>query len=279
MNLPDYSLRPERRSEQVEAQKGFKRPSLSPRPSDFFRHRNSGEMCIDVLPRSLNASFDLSESISINGSKTARNSVLQPATPELKKTEHTTTTTPNRTERSSFFAQNTKNKVKDVVPVIIDNNQKQGCNCKKTKCLKLYCDCFSNGGVCMPSCKCENCHNTVELQDLRELIIHETIEKNPLAFKSKYKDTIEKDKTLHSRGCKCSKTGCQKNYCECFRGGIGCSKLCSCKNCNNNKIELKDEEVGLYHEKVLRKRKKPNYIYEFYFNKYSELKNKLFKSK
>ena len=36
------------------------------------------------------------------------------------------------------------------------------CNCKKSKCLKLYCDCFANGGFCGPSCSCVNCANKVE---------------------------------------------------------------------------------------------------------------------
>ena len=33
------------------------------------------------------------------------------------------------------------------------------CNCKKTKCLKLYCDCFSAGELCIPDCKCTECCN------------------------------------------------------------------------------------------------------------------------
>lgn len=277
MNQPDYHLRPQRKSDLTDITEGFRRPVFSPRPSDLFRHRNSGDVYIDVLPRSLNASFDLSDSISINGSKTARNSFLNTENPELKKIEQTTDTTPNKTERNSFLFPGQQPKIQELVPVVIDNTPKHSCTCKKTKCLKLYCECFARGGICGPGCRCENCHNTTELQDLRELIIHETIEKNPLAFKSKYKNTIEKDQTLHSRGCKCSKTGCQKNYCECFKEGIGCSKLCRCDNCNNHKIDLKAEEVDLYQEKVLRKRKKPNYIYEFYFKKYAGLKNKLSK--
>ena len=147
------------------------------------------------------------------------------------------------------------------------------CTCKKTKCLKLYCECFANGGICGPKCKCLDCHNKAELQDLRELIIQETLEKNPLAFTSKYKKTTDKtaDK-LHSRGCNCKKTGCVKNYCECYTEGLGCSKICKCSGCKNEHMELKDEEADLYREKILRKRKKPNYLYEFYFQKYDNLK-------
>lgn len=150
---------------------------------------------------------------------------------------------------------------------------KSSCNCKKTKCLKLYCECFANGGVCGPSCNCSDCHNSEELKDLRELIIQETLEKNPLAFKSKYKQIESSQKSvLHSRGCNCKKTGCSKNYCECYTAGIGCSKLCKCKDCKNENIKLQEEELKPYHEKVLRKRKKPNYLYDFYFTKYSKLK-------
>lgn len=37
------------------------------------------------------------------------------------------------------------------------------CNCKKSKCLKLYCDCFAAGLGCTPECncfECKNCPNT-----------------------------------------------------------------------------------------------------------------------
>ena len=34
-----------------------------------------------------------------------------------------------------------------------------GCKCRKSQCLKKYCDCFANGSKCGQSCKCENCAN------------------------------------------------------------------------------------------------------------------------
>ena len=154
-----------------------------------------------------------------------------------------------------------------------EKNKKTCCTCSKTKCLKLYCECFAARGFCSEKCKCKDCHNKLELKDLRDLIIQETLEKNPLAFNSKYKKTEDiKQVKLHSRGCNCKKTGCVKNYCECYTAGIGCSKICKCENCLNEKMILNDEEAGLYKEKILRKRKKPNYLYEFYFEKYNNLK-------
>ena len=148
------------------------------------------------------------------------------------------------------------------------------CKCTKSKCLRLYCQCFAKGLICGVDCDCTDCHNKDEFKTLRDLVIQETIEKNPYAFKSKYKKHEEKNNILHSRGCNCSKTGCIKEYCECFKAGTGCSRLCRCVNCKNDKIEIKDDEVKIYYDRVLRKRKKKSILKECFSNK-KEILNKL----
>lgn len=35
------------------------------------------------------------------------------------------------------------------------------CTCRKTRCLKLYCECFANGAFCS-SCNCKDCRNSEE---------------------------------------------------------------------------------------------------------------------
>jgi len=100
------------------------------------------------------------------------------------------------------------------------------CSCKKSKCLKLYCECFASGTSCQ-GCNCQNCHNT---EDNKEDILKAKQvlkEKNPLALK---RHSPEKTQQVT---CNCSKSGCLKKYCECFKSGGKCGTGCNCTECKN----------------------------------------------
>ena len=139
---------------------------------------------------------------------------------------------------------------------VVKGKEVQVCNCRKSMCLKLYCECFSRGNLCSKECKCQECLNKNEQKEIREEIVRETMEKNSLAFRPKFKTHQRLSAPIHARGCSCEKTECVKSYCECFRAGAGCTRMCRCRACKNKQINLDDIEVPQYYEKIIRKRKK-----------------------
>ena len=97
------------------------------------------------------------------------------------------------------------------------------CNCTKTGCNKFYCQCFNQGRYCH-GCNCQNCQNK-----LPENIL---CNKRPKEKEEKIKNILIT--------CTCTKSACNKNYCECYKNKMKCNSNCRCINCENLDNEKSD---------------------------------------
>ena len=95
---------------------------------------------------------------------------------------------------------------------MLDIKNKPCCSCNKTKCIKKYCECFANNRFCK-NCLCYDCRN-------KDIFMGQ----NEFNEKNKNKEIVV---------CTCSKSGCNKKYCECYKEGLKCNIKCRCINCLN----------------------------------------------
>lgn len=74
------------------------------------------------------------------------------------------------------------------------------CNCKKSKCLKLYCECFARGEVCR-GCNCIGCENTAKEEDQpkREKAAQQVMERDKNGFYRKQAAAGQQEQTSGGR--------------------------------------------------------------------------------
>ena len=105
------------------------------------------------------------------------------------------------------------------------------CNCQKTQCNKFYCQCYREKRYCF-NCNCVGCNNQ---------------KPDYLSTNKQQCNENNKEKKTITVSCTCTKSGCNKNYCECYKSKVKCNSLCRCRNCENCKegnIEKYDNNNG-----------------------------------
>ncbi|THG09634.1 hypothetical protein TEA_022166 [Camellia sinensis var. sinensis] len=90
------------------------------------------------------------------------------------------------------FNQSSPKKKRHVFALLLSKSEQaeesdacKRCNCKKSKCLKLYCECFAAGLYCVEPCSCQDCFNKPTYEDTVLETRKQIESRNPLAFAPK----------------------------------------------------------------------------------------------
>jgi hypothetical protein len=126
------------------------------------------------------------------------------------------------TNKEPLYQVKEERKTKELHP---NTQRKKCCNCKNSKCLKLYCECFASQGYCS-ECNCVDCHNTPEYKQEIRANVTKITKKNPMGIMRNQKESTV--------GCNCKRSECRKNYCYCYKNNKKCEEYCKCMDCRNN---------------------------------------------
>lgn len=103
------------------------------------------------------------------------------------------------------------------------------CNCRKTSCQQMYCECLARGRLCNEACRCEDCKNTSPNPKLERVI--QNIQKQ--AYNKEATQRVRFRSDRFNGGCTCKRSKCIKKYCECYQNRRRCDRGCKCVGCLN----------------------------------------------
>lgn len=142
---------------------------------------------------------------------------------------------PQNVERFEELCQNSPKRNRKRTKSTSKTEGSKTCNCKRSQCSKLYCECFTAGVFCGDSCACDNCFNKPENEDAIVQKRKDIELRCPQAFARKEEvNGTTPSSARHKRGCNCKKSKCSKRYCECFQANVGCCDGCRCESCENS---------------------------------------------
>ncbi len=212
---------------------------------------------LELVATSAAHGFDFNTPPDATSGRSGRNSCRNPPrkSPKARKAKKTKNISSAHIRRraSSLHPSKEPNQAPLATGLLVLGEGFSKCNCRKSMCLKLYCECFQRQVYCN-GCNCSGCQNNADHETHRVDAIKNCLSRNKDAFSCKFaKQSAGRD--VHKAGCNCKKTACLKRYCECFQGGIVCSTKCRCEGCENH--EGSESRALLVSAKAKRRKIKP----------------------
>ncbi|KAK7293781.1 hypothetical protein RJT34_16655 [Clitoria ternatea] len=161
---------------------------------------------------------------------------------------------PADAENSEELNQSSPCKKKKKTSNTGDGDGCKRCHCKKSRCLKLYCECFAFGSYCTGPCSCQGCLNRPEYEERVSDTRKQIESRNPTAFAPKIVQSIAtldiSSNTMEQRDLATPSSARHKRapfFPQLMKkANVGCSSGCRCEGCKNV-YGKKEDYVALEH--------------------------------